>query len=175
MIRGLILARRTANFAGPKTRKKLNSPAWKIYSPADEILLLTYFHGVIQEDRISTFPNCFRCEISKNRLRRYTVSTFRVFHSLLFLLHFWPFAEFFTLFFSACVNPKNLVVPHVLKWLLYHHKFPKIPLNIALATLDFCRKNRPFLAKWKSQNRNFLTSAQTMVAPPWSQKRVFTS
>ena len=52
------MARRTANFAGPKTRKKLNSPAWKIYSPADEILLLTYFHGVIQGDRISTFLNC---------------------------------------------------------------------------------------------------------------------
>ena len=91
-------------------------------------------------------------------------STFRVFHSLLFLLHVWPFAEFFTLFFSACVNPKNLVASQVLKWLLYHHKFPKIPLNIELATLNFFMKNWPFLANWKSQNRNFV-----------SQKRVFTT
>ena len=45
-------------FRRAKIRQKLNSPAWKIYSPADEILLLTYFHGVIQGDRISTFLNC---------------------------------------------------------------------------------------------------------------------
>ena len=90
-------------------------------------------------------PKLLNLEISKNRLRRYTVSTFRVFHSLLFLLHFWPFAEFFTLFFfSACVIPKNLVVPQVLKWLLYHHKFPKILLNLAFVTLDFLLKTGRF-------------------------------
>ena len=76
-------------FRRPKDSKKLNSPAWKIYLLADEVLLLTYFHGVIQEIRISAFPNCSRWEISgKNRLRRYSVSTFRVVQPLLFLLHF---------------------------------------------------------------------------------------
>ena len=170
--RGLILARWTANFAGPKTRKKLNSPAWKIYSPADEILLLTYFHGVIQEDRISTFLNCLVGKFQKiacgailfQHLEFSTLSCFCCISD-----HLLNFSHCF----SACVNPKILVVPQVLKWLLYHHKFPKIPLNIELATLDFFMKNRPFLANWKSQIRNFLPSAQTMVAPPWSQKRVF--
>ena len=109
--RSLILARRTANFTGPKTRKKLNSPAWKIYSPADEILMLTYFHGVIQEDRISTFLNCLVGKFQKIACGAFLFQHLEYSTLFLFLLPFWPFTEFFTLFFSACVDPKNLFVP----------------------------------------------------------------
>ena len=140
----------------------------ELLRPPDHVSLIAHFP---LQDFIILRSNGYNSDACSAILFQYLeYSTLLV--PVAFLTILMNFSHFF---FPLAWTPKNLVGPHVLKWLLYHHKFPKIPLNIALATLDFCKKNRPFLTKWKNQNRNFLPSAQTMVAPPWSQERVFTT